>query len=46
MRDEEWIVVGYSKAHSRQGFREITYAMIYEDIAYLSPSTFYSIEKT
>ena len=46
VRDEEWIVVGYSKAHLKLGFREITYAMIDEDIAYLSPSTFHSMEKT
>ena len=36
VRDEEWIVVGYSKAHPKLGFREITY---------LSPSTFHSTGK-
>jgi hypothetical protein len=46
VRDEEWIVVGYSKVHPKLGFREITYAMIDRDIAYLSPSTFHSTEKT
>ena len=46
VRDEEWIVVGYSKAHPKLGFRELAYAMIDEDIAYLSPSTFHSTEKT
>ena len=45
VRDEEWIVVGYSKAHPKLGFRELAYAMIDEDIAYLSPSTVYNILK-
>ena len=46
MRDEEWIVVGYKKAHPKLGFRELAYAMIDEDIAHLSPSSFYNTEKT
>ena len=45
VRDEEWIVVGYIKAHPKLGFRELAYAMIDEDIAYLSPSTVYNILK-
>jgi transposase InsO family protein len=45
VRDEEWLVVGYRKSHPRMGFREITYAMIDEDIAYLSESTVYRILK-
>ena len=46
VRDEEWIVVGYKKAHPKLGFRELAYAMIDEDIAYLSPSSFHNTEKT
>ena len=38
--------IGYSKAHPKLGFRELAYAMIDEDIAYLSPSTVYNILKT
>ena len=34
VRDEEWIVVGYKKAHPKLGFRELAYAMIDEDICY------------
>ena len=45
VRDEEWIVVGYKKAHPKLGFRELAYAMIDEYIAYLSPSTVYNIQK-
>ena len=44
VRDEEWIV-GYSKAHPKLGFKELAYAMIDEDIAYLLPSTVYNILK-
>ncbi len=43
--DEEWIVIGYRHEHPEMSFREIAYAMIDEDIAYLSPSTIYSILK-
>ena len=46
VRDEEWIVVGYKKAPPKLGFRKLAYAMIDEDVAYLSPSTFHSTEKT
>jgi hypothetical protein len=45
VRDEEWIVVGYKKAHPKLGFRELAYAMIDEDIAHLSPSSFHRTKK-
>ena len=44
-RDEEWIVIGYKRRHPEMGFREIAYAMMDEDIEYLSPSTVYRILK-
>lgn len=44
-RGEEWIVVGYKHRHPEMSFRELAYAMIDEDIAYLSPSSVYSILK-
>ena len=44
-RGLEWIVVGYKHRHPEMSFRELAYAMIDEDIAYLSPSTVYSILK-
>ena len=44
-REEEWIVVSYKRLHPQMGFRELAYSMIDEDIAYLSPSTVYSILK-
>ena len=43
--DEEWIVIGFKKQHPRMSFREISYTLIDEDIAYLSPSTVYRILK-
>ena len=44
-KEEEWIVVGYKKGHPSMGFRELAYAMIDEDLTYLSPSTVYRILK-
>ncbi len=44
-RGEEWIVIGYRHRHPEMSFRELAYAMMDEDIAYLSPSTVYSILK-
>jgi hypothetical protein len=43
--DDEWIVIGFKKQHPRMSFREISYTLIDEDIAYLSPSRVYRIMK-
>ena len=43
--NEEWIVIGYKHKYPKMSFREITYALIDEDLAYLSPSTVYRILK-
>ena len=44
-RNEEWIVIGYKHKCPWMSFREIAYAIIDEDLAYLSPSTVYGILK-
>ena len=43
--DDEWIVIGFRHRYPRMSFREISYTLIDEDIAYLSPSTVYRILK-
>jgi len=35
--------VGYAKAHPREGYRRLTWMMIDDDIAYMTPSTVYRI---
>ena len=41
----EWIVIGYKHRHPEMSFKELAYAMMDKDIAYLSPGTVYSILK-
>ena len=41
--DDEWIVIGFKHLYPKKFFREIAYALIDENIAYLSPSTVYWI---
>ena len=43
--DDEWIVIGYKHKHPGMSFREIAYALMDEDLAYLSPATVYRILK-
>ena len=45
IRDDEWIVIGFKHRYPKMSFREISYTLIDEDIAYLSPSTAYRILK-
>ena len=45
VRDDEWIVIGYKRRHPRMSHREIAYALMDEEVAYLSPSTVYNILK-
>ena len=40
--DDEWLVIGFDRG-SKMSFREIAYTLIDGDLAYLSPSTVYSI---
>ena len=44
-RDDEWIVIGFKHRNPGMSFREIAYALIDGDLAYLSPSTVYKILK-
>ena len=44
-RGEEWLVIGYRRRNPGMNHREIAYAMMDEDIAYLSPSSVYRILK-
>ena len=43
--DDEWLVMGFKHRYHKMSFREIAYTLIDEDLAYLSPSTVYSILK-
>jgi transposase InsO family protein len=43
--DDEWLVIGFKHRYPKMSFREIAYTLIDEDLAYLSPSTVYSILK-
>ena len=43
--EDERLIMGYSLSHPRMRFRELAYAMIDEDYAYLSPSSVYRILK-
>ncbi|MCL4341576.1 MAG: hypothetical protein M1431_05740 [Candidatus Thermoplasmatota archaeon] len=43
--DDEWLVIGLKHRYPKMSFREIAYTLIDEDLAYLSPSTVYSILK-
>ena len=43
--DDEWIVIGFRHRNPKMSFREIAYALMDEDLAYLSPSTVYRILK-
>ena len=42
---DEWLVIGFKHRYPKMSFREIAYTLIDEDLAYLSPSTVYSILK-
>jgi transposase len=41
--DEESRIVEYAKTHSGEGYRRLTYMMIDEDVAFVSPSSVYRI---
>ena len=43
--EDDRLIVGYRLSHPRMNFREMAYAMIDEDYAYLSPSSVYRILK-
>ena len=43
--EDERLIVGYRLSHPKMNFRELAYAMIDEDYAYLSPSSVYRILK-
>ena len=49
VRDAAWIQLytrRHIQTHPKLGFRELAYAMIDEEIAYLSPSSFHNTVKT
>ena len=41
--DDGWIVIGFKHRNPKMSFREIAYALMDEDLAYLSTSTVYNI---